>query len=128
MAIPDQPRIRQNDEAGMNKHTCPCFVPGYSGEWTDRADIGVTDHFWEVSRMRCAQCGTPWLRAFLEHEAFSRSGRYYRMPVTDAALEALTPDAAVCMIETVAFRIAGGSRFDGMEHVISGQCSLLEAP
>lgn len=70
--------------------------------------------------MRCAQCHTPWLRAFLEYESFSRSGRHYRAPTTDEALMDITAPEALQVIEGAAFRIRGGSRFDGRDSVSDG--------
>lgn len=116
------------DGAKMNTALCQCFVPGTTVAWTDKAEIGVTDRYWDISRMRCSKCGTPWLRAFLEFEAFSRSGRHYRAPVSDVVLEGITPGIALQIIRGATFRIAGGSRFDGVEHVVNGPGNLVEAP
>lgn len=112
----------------MSTSLCQCFVPGITVAWADETDIGVTDRYWDLSKMRCRGCGTPWLRAFLEYEAFSRSGRHYRAPTSDAALETITPEAALRIIKMAAYRIAGGSRFDGVEHVLNGPGELLETP
>lgn len=112
----------------MSTTGCQCFEPGARVEWAGQSGIGVTADFWDISHMRCARCGTPWLRGFLEIEAFSRSGRFYRAPVTDAALAEITPDAALRLIEEAPLRIAGGSRFDGVEHVISGPGKLMVSP
>lgn len=112
----------------MNTTGCQCFEPGARVAWADQADIGMTAHFWDISRMRCARCGTPWLRAFLEHEAFTRSGRHYRAPTTNEALAGVTSEAALHIIEMATFRIAGGSRFDGVERVISGPGKLISTP
>ena len=112
---------------GMTADACECFKPNGTTQWTDRTDIGATAD-WNVTCMRCAKCGTPWLRAFIEHEAFSRSGRFYRAPVTDAELSGITADAALARIEAAPLRIAGGSRFDGVERVSSGPGQLMTAP
>ncbi|WP_428852593.1 hypothetical protein [Imbroritus primus] len=112
----------------MNITPCQCFSPGFKIPWAEKSDIGVTDRDWELSKLRCGKCSTPWLRAFLEYEAFSCSGRYYRAPTSDSALETITPDAALRIIKDATFRIAGGSRFDGVEHVIHGPGELLETP
>ena len=75
--------------------------------------------------MRCASCGKPWLQAFLEHKDFSRSGRYYRLPVTDTQLEVLTAAAAQHLIEAAESRIAGGSKFSRVECLVEGPIGLL---
>lgn len=112
----------------MTASSCDCQSPINEVQFQGRHEIGMTDRFWEVSVMKCCNCGAPWLRAFLEYEAFSRSGRYYRAPVQEADLAGLTPDAALGLIETAPFKIAGGSRFDGREVVVNGAGTLLESP
>ncbi len=100
----------------MNTTECQCFESDTHIEWTDQGDIGMTADYWDITHMRCATCGTPWLRAFFEIEAFARSSRHYRVPTTDAKLSGITPDAALLLIETAPFRIVGGSYYDGKEH------------
>lgn len=78
--------------------------------------------------MRCAHCGTLWLRAFLEYEAFSRSGRHYRAPTTDQDADGVSADDALHIIEIAPFKIAGGSRFDGQERIVKDTGKLMEAP
>lgn len=78
--------------------------------------------------MRCAKCGATWLRAFIEYEAFSRSGRYYRIPIPKATLEDLTPEAGLLAIENAPFKIVGGSYFGGIERSIAGAGRLLDSP
>jgi hypothetical protein len=75
--------------------------------------------------MRCDRCGTPWLRAYLEHEVFSKSGRHYRAPTTDGALEGVTAEKALALIEQASFRIRGGSRF-GTTEVNTGPGKLYD--
>ncbi|CAB5280158.1 hypothetical protein IST455A_00999 [Burkholderia multivorans] len=100
---------------------CGCFDPSAEPQWIDRDFMGMTDDHWELSRMRCARCGTPWVRGFLEFEAFSRSGRHYRSPTTDAALQGVSrAEDALSLIEEASFRIAGGSRFGGEDFMSPG--------
>jgi hypothetical protein len=61
----------------------------------------------------------------LEHEAFSKSGRHYRAPTTDQALEGATAEKALALIEQASFRIGGGSRF-GTPEVNTGPGKLYE--
>lgn len=112
----------------MSTPLCQCFAPGTTVAWSNKAEIGVTDRYWDLSELHCSRCGALWLHAFLEYEAFPRSGRYYRAPASDTALEVIMPEAALRIIETAVFRIAGGSRFDGVEHIANGPRELLEAP
>lgn len=112
----------------MNKPDCSCVTLGATRGWTEGADIGTSSGYWDVSRICCGQCGTLWLQANLEHLAFSRSGRFYRAPVTDDMLEALTPDDGMSLLKSATMRIAGGSLWDGVEHVSVGPGELQEWP
>ncbi len=112
----------------MNTTDCQCRVPNSPPTLAEQIDIGVTKDYWFISRLRCTNCGTPWLRAFMEHEAFSRSGRHYRAPVTDEALIGLDPERALAILDEAAFKIAGGSYFDGVETVIKGPGKLISSP
>ncbi len=38
--------------------SCQCFDPSAEPRCTDRINIGVNEDYWELSRMRCAMCGT----------------------------------------------------------------------
>jgi hypothetical protein len=52
---------------------------------------------------------------------FSRSGRHYRSPTTDEALQGVRrPEDALSLIEKASFRIAGGSRFGGDDYMSPG--------
>ena len=42
------------------------------------------NRYGDVELHVCRQCGTHWLRYFVEHEAFSRSGRWYYGLLPDA--------------------------------------------
>ena len=132
-SAPPEVRARAAEFARQSKSAsdhsdCICLQPGAAVEWTDRADIGMTNNYWEVTRMRCAKCQRPWIRAFIEYEAFPRSGRFYRAPSTDAALDRVSPAAGMAIIEDAEIKIAGGSYFDGVEHVVRGHGRLVASP
>lgn len=132
-SAPPEVRARAAEFARQSKavseHSdCVCLKPDADVAWTDRADIGMTSGYWEVTRMRCAKCHTPWIRAFIEYEAFPRSGRFYRAPTTDAALDGVSPEVGMFIIEDSEFKIAGGSHFDGVEHVVRGHGPLKDSP
>lgn len=120
--------IIREEVALMRDTLCDCFVPGKRVVWTDITDIGMTGNYWDVTRMRCGQCHTLWLRAFLEHEGFSYSGRFYRASSTDAVMDRITPDTALSIIDQAPVKIAGGSRFDGVEHLVNGKGGMLISP
>jgi hypothetical protein len=60
---------------------------------------------------------------------FSRSGRHYRSPTTDEALQSVRrPEDALSLIEKTSFRIAGGSRFGGDDFMSPGPGALNSNP
>lgn len=125
--VPRAP-TRTTHDANAVDRSCKCFDPHEKAEWSQSVDIGMTDDYWDVTRLRCAHCGTLWVRAFLEYEAFSRSGRHYRAPVSDEQIQGVSPEEALEHIEAAEFRIAGGSYFDGRDHVTKGPGKLSRQP
>ncbi|WP_186138312.1 hypothetical protein [Burkholderia gladioli] len=124
-----EPNLPERAIAEHLAQSCDCFDPSAEPQWIDRAPIGMTDDQWELSRMRCARCGTPWVRGYLEFEAFSRSGRHYRAPATDATLQGISgPDDALHLIVDASFRIAGGSRFGGEDFMSPGPGPMNSNP
>jgi hypothetical protein len=76
--------------------------------------VGVDEtngRFADVTIETCRSCARKWLRYHVEFEHLSRSGRWYRGLLTDAAARAVTPETAVCVLEGLEWRFAGGSAF-----------------
>jgi hypothetical protein len=48
-----------------------------------------------VTIERCLSCNQQWLRYFFEQEALSKSGRWYRIPVSDAEAASVTETTAL---------------------------------
>lgn len=68
--------------------------------------------FGEVSVETCRACGRHWLRYFLEYEAFSKSGRWYRGLISEDVAHTVTPSSAVAILENLDWYFYGGSYFD----------------
>jgi hypothetical protein len=69
--------------------------------------------FGEVSLQTCGDCGRRWLRYFVEYEAFTASGRWFRGVVTEAQAAEVTPDNAAEMLGALPWHFASGSYFGG---------------
>jgi hypothetical protein len=94
---------------------CRCLTPSFDYRDFDSAALGVDEtdgRFGEVTIETCKVCGRRWLRYFVEYEAFSRSGRWYRGLVTDAIACTVQPESAVDVLQSLAWRFAGGDYFD----------------
>ncbi|HRQ40956.1 MAG TPA: hypothetical protein PLD25_23830 [Chloroflexota bacterium] len=86
----------------------------------DSHSVGIDEtngRFAEVSIETCKQCGRRWLRYFWEHEAFPRSGRWYRGLIADEVVEGVTPDTAVSILANLEWRFCGGSYFNSTGHI-----------
>jgi hypothetical protein len=93
---------------------CRCMTPPL--DYTDYTYelLGIDEtagRFGEVSVQTCKACGSHWLHYFVEYEAFSKSGRWYRGLVTADMLRMLTPESTVALLESLPWYLYGGSYF-----------------
>ena len=103
---------------------CRCMTPPFN--YTDYASepLGIDEtngRFGEVSVQTCKACGRKWLHYFVEYEAFSKSGRWYRGLVSAEALRSLTPESAVALLESLPWYFYGGSYFQTIGRKGSGR-------
>jgi len=94
---------------------CTCYRPGTKASLSEESDIGITDDGWDITRMSCSHCGTPWLCAYFREELFPRAGRYYRVPMNVGQRDHLTATDAMKLIESSERRMVGGSRYSSVE-------------
>ena len=93
---------------------CRCETPPFDYRDFQSTPVGIDEtngRFAEVSIETCRHCGTKWLRYLVEYEAFSESGRWYRGRLTAEMEQALTPERAVAMLESLTWHFYGGSYF-----------------
>ena len=93
---------------------CRCMAPPFDFADFDSEPLGIDQtngRFAEVSVETCRACGAKWLRYFVEFEAFTASGRWYRGLVTAERLRTLTPELAVTLLESLPWYFYGGSYF-----------------
>ena len=93
---------------------CRCLHPPFASRDFDSVPVGVDEsggRFAEVSIETCRSCGQRWLRYLVEHEAFPKSGRWYRGLVAEETARTITPETALGVLEGLPWRFAGGSFF-----------------
>lgn len=74
--------------------------------------VDVTDgRFADVSIERCASCGQHWLHYAFEIEAFTASGRWYRVCISEVESQTVTASTAVEVMSRRDFHFCGGSYF-----------------
>lgn len=107
---------------------CRCMVPPFDyGDYVSLS-LGVdkTDgRFAEVSVETCKACGRHWLRYFVENEAFSESGRWYRGLVGAEVARSVQPEQAPAVLEGLPWYFYGGSFFRSTGRRGSGPLSHL---
>ena len=94
---------------------CRCLTPPFDYRDFNSEPLGIDEtngRFGEVSVQSCKTCGSQWLHYFVEYEAFSKSGHWYRGLVSAEALRSLRPESAVALLEGLPWYFYGGSYFE----------------
>ena len=96
---------------------CECLTPPlYNANFNVQRLTGydeTNNWFGEVSIETCNQCGTKWLQYFVEYEAFTKSGRWYRGVISDEVSNTVTLQNSISILQVLDWWIRGGSYFDG---------------
>jgi hypothetical protein len=95
---------------------CRCLAPPLAFEDFERRHLGVDasgGRFADVELVRCRACGQRFVHYSYELEGFSRSGRWYRAPVTGVDARALGQENARALLAKARLYFCGGSYFDG---------------
>ena len=103
--------------------TCACFSAPYRF-LTVKKELGMEDHYAEVSLLTCSVCGQDWLRFFYELEAFTASGRWYLGPIDPQQAANLTVENAQEILENLGWYFYGGSYFGGKNRKGAGTIHL----
>jgi hypothetical protein len=96
--------------------------PFYFADYTSES-VGVDEtggRFGEVSLERCKLCGVIWLRYFVEYEAITASGRWFRAPIPANVAARLEPVLAIPLLESLPWYYQGGSFFRSLGSRTSG--------
>jgi hypothetical protein len=67
--------------------------------------------FADVTLRRCSACRMTWLRYQVEYEAFTGSGRWAEIPLSEADAATVTPETAAALIDASPWHIYGGSYY-----------------
>jgi hypothetical protein len=89
--------------------TCRCQQPPFHYLDFAREQIGMDAFNADVSIDTCNSCGTLWLVYLIEDEHYTKSGRWWRLPISAADRKALAPDDARAIIERSGWCFVGGS-------------------
>lgn len=102
---------------------CGCFSQPNSSLAVFR-ELGMDDHYAEVSLLACAVCGQVWLRYFYELEAFTASGRWYLGAIDTDQVPLVSVQNSKAILEALDWYFYGGSYFRGKSGQSSGTIYL----
>ena len=90
-------------------HTCICHNPPFKAVSFQINSLGSDHNFADITQEMCNKCGQGWIKYFLEDEGFSNSGRWWRVPFSDACPSF---SEAKSFIEKQTWCWVGGSYYD----------------
>lgn len=102
-------------------YTCECQNPQSKNSQFERNFLGIDEQkgrFGEVSIDTCKACQSKWIYYFVEYEAFSKSGRWFRALINSKDIDKITPLNAVDFFDENSFCIAGGSYYDSIGFIL----------
>jgi hypothetical protein len=108
----DAPMTSAAENSPMTE--CRCFTPPLNRDDFDSKWIGVDEtdgRFGEVSIETCNHCGGKCIHYFVEYEAVTASGRWFRGLITPEIEPTVTPNNAVALLESLPWHLYGGSYF-----------------
>ena len=106
---------------------CSCMTPPFSYKDFVSNAVGVDEthgRFGDVSLETCIHCNSTWIRYFVEYEAFSCSGRWYRGQISEMDAQRITAENAASFLEGLPWYFLGGSYFDSTGRKGCGPLSL----
>ena len=102
---------------------CRCFSPPLDYRDYEKTFVGIdmtNGRCGEVTLEICKHCATKWLHYFVEYEAFTGSGRWFRGPISDSAAATIIPDSAIAYLEQLPWHFVGGSYYQSTGMRTSG--------
>jgi hypothetical protein len=92
---------------------CSCDKPPFQYLEYDTESLGYDSDFGEVSVDTCKKCNKQWLKYLIEEEHYSKSGRWWRIPIKNINNKKLTVKDAKSFIESAEWCFIGGSYYEG---------------
>jgi hypothetical protein len=92
--------------------TCRCHEPPFHYLNFERSALGTDSFNADVALETCKLCGACWLVYLIEEEHRSRSGRWWRVPITREERPSVTLRTSKETVERAAWCFVGGSFHD----------------
>jgi hypothetical protein len=93
--------------------SCTCAGGKFGGDSFEKNDLGMDDHFGEVSLIQCKRCRRLWLHYYYVKESFSKSGRWYHGLIPPEEEGSVTVENALEVLGKLDGYWSGGSWYHG---------------
>ena len=104
---------------------CKCFCPSFCYLDYEEEAIFEENCRVEVSVARCKACGQKWLKYLLEEPHYSKSGRWWRVPIQNELPPIGTAAEAKLFIEGQSWCFVGGSFFESTGHIVQSPIKVV---
>ncbi|MDD5285970.1 MAG: hypothetical protein PHD54_08930 [Desulfuromonadaceae bacterium] len=104
---------------------CKCETPPFHFLDFDQEVVGEERYGAEVFLEKCAVCGRTWLKYLVEEPHYSRSGRWWRVPVQSDQIAIISAETARAFIERQPWCFVGGSYFDSTGHLVRAPIKIV---
>jgi uncharacterized protein YbaR (Trm112 family) len=121
--VDEQNETSGDETPAVPAQTCFCHTAP-SGKLIVVRELGMDQHYAEVSLLVCPDCRQSWLRYLYELEAISNSGRWYLGALPPDETGALHAEDAKALLESLPWYFCGGSYYGGRTFRSSGPLSL----
>lgn len=103
--------------------TCECQTSP-SQNLSDVHELGLDEHYGQITVLACPRCGQFWLKYFYENEGFTASGRWYLGAISADQFPGLTLENVILTLEKLDWYFVGGSYYGGQISKGSGKIFL----
>ena len=107
----------------MKMNECQCNAPPFDYRNFQSNYVGMDNHYAEIQIDQCKECGNRWLKYLIEEEHFSKSGRWWRIKLTDDSVKIDKEDARR-FIERQTTCFIGGSYFGHSGRLFEGKIEI----
>ena len=93
---------------------CACYKPPFFYLDFDEIELGDSGSYGSVSLQTCKKCGAKWVKYLIEEPHHTKSGRWWRAPISNEDSLTLTAENALEYVERQEWCLAGGSYYEGV--------------
>ena len=104
---------------------CKCYCPPFRFDDFDLKYVGGDFRGGEVALLTCKSCGQLWLRYFIDYNhPLIKTGRWFRGEISAQGIASISASNAVKYLEKVDWYFYGGTYFNTLGEIGSGDLDL----